>query len=104
MRNVNIVRLLDLCQIRGTYPIIHIFSYLLSILCWTIKLIRFKYFSGNYYDSFKAIYYMVFEFCEHDLAGLLLNKNVVFNLSEIKDLLNQILNGLQYIHVNKVNI
>lgn len=46
---------------------------------------------------------MVFEFCEHDLAGLLLNKKVVFTLNEIKDVLKQILNGLQYIHVNKVN-
>lgn len=68
-----------------------------------MKLIQCKCILGNDHDSFQAIYYMVFEFCEHDLAGLLLNKKVVFTLGEIKDILKQILNGLQYIHVNKVN-
>lgn len=36
------------------------------------------------YNRFKATFYLVFEFCEHDLAGLLSNANVKFSLGEIK--------------------
>jgi len=45
----------------------------------------------------------VFDFCEHDLAGLLLNVNVMFTLGEVKRVMQQLLNGLYYIHSNKVN-
>lgn len=45
---------------------------------------------------------MVFDFCEHDLAGLLSNVNVKFNLGEIKRVIQQLLNGLYYIHNNKI--
>lgn len=31
-----------------------------------------------------STFFLVFEFCEHDLAGLLSNVNVKFNLGEIK--------------------
>ena len=44
----------------------------------------------------------MFEFCEHDLAGLLSNGNVKFSLGEIKGVMKQLLNGLYYIHSNKV--
>ncbi len=44
----------------------------------------------------------MFEFCEHDLAGLLSNANVKFSLGEIKGVIKQLLNGLYYIHSNKV--
>ena len=42
-------------------------------------------------------FYLVFEFCEHDLGGLLLN-NVKFTESHIKSIAKQIFKGLQYIH------
>lgn len=45
---------------------------------------------------------MVFDFCEHDLAGLLKNANVKFNLGEIKKVIQQLLNGLYFIHCNKI--
>ncbi|XP_071820290.1 cyclin-dependent kinase 9-like isoform X2 [Apostichopus japonicus] len=54
------------------------------------------------YNRYKGSIYLVFEFCEHDLAGLLSNSNVQFSLGEIKEALKQLLNGLYYIHQNKV--
>ena len=44
----------------------------------------------------------VFEFCEHDLAGLLSNVNVKFSLGEIKKVMQQMFEGLFYIHSNKL--
>jgi len=49
-----------------------------------------------------SMFYLVFEFCEHDLAGLLSNVNVKFNLGEIKKIMQQLLNGLYYIHSNNI--
>uniref|UniRef100_A0A6A7FUD3 Cyclin-dependent kinase 9-like n=2 Tax=Hirondellea gigas TaxID=1518452 RepID=A0A6A7FUD3_9CRUS len=49
-----------------------------------------------------SIFYLVFEFCEHDLAGLLSNVTVKFNLAEIKKIMQQLLNGLYYIHSNNI--
>ena len=51
---------------------------------------------------YKATFYLVFEFCEHDLAGLLSNVNVKFSLGEIKKVIQQLLNGLFFIHSNKI--
>lgn len=53
-------------------------------------------------NRYKSLFYLVFEFCEHDLAGLLSNMSVVFNLSEIKEVMKQLMNGLYYIHRNKI--
>eukprot|EP00096_Caligus_rogercresseyi_P012422 TRINITY_DN5202_c0_g1_i1.p1 TRINITY_DN5202_c0_g1~~TRINITY_DN5202_c0_g1_i1.p1 ORF type:complete len:393 (-),score=40.62 TRINITY_DN5202_c0_g1_i1:347-1525(-) len=50
----------------------------------------------------KTTFYLVFEFCEHDLAGLLSNVNVQFSLGEIKKVMQQIFEGLFYIHSNKI--
>ena len=44
----------------------------------------------------------MFEFCEHDLAGLLSNMSVSFSLPEIKEVMKQLLSGLYYIHGNKI--
>ena len=54
------------------------------------------------YNRYKSTFYLVFEFCEHDLAGLLSNINVKFSLGEIKKVMHQLLNGLYYIHANKI--
>ncbi|XP_064616031.1 cyclin-dependent kinase 9-like [Liolophura sinensis] len=54
------------------------------------------------YNRHKSTIYLVFEFCEHDLAGLLSNVNVKFSLGEIKKVMQQLLNGLYFIHSNKV--
>ena len=47
-------------------------------------------------------FYLVFEFCEHDLAGLLCNPNVAFTLAETKQIMKQMMNGLYYIHGSKI--
>lgn len=73
LRNDNIVNLLEICRAKST-P----------------------------YNRYKSTVYLVFEFCEHDLAGLLSNPAVKFSLAEIKKVMQQLLNGLYYIHSNKI--
>jgi cyclin-dependent kinase 9 len=46
--------------------------------------------------------YLVLEFCDYDLACLLYDVNVKFTLGEIKNVMKQLLNGLYYIHSNKI--
>ncbi|KAK7478749.1 hypothetical protein BaRGS_00029960 [Batillaria attramentaria] len=73
LKNENVVNLLEICRTKVT-P----------------------------YNRFKSTFYLVFEFCEHDLAGLLSNVNVKFTLGEIKKVMQQLLNGLYFIHSNKI--
>ncbi|XP_072517991.1 cyclin-dependent kinase 9-like [Salminus brasiliensis] len=54
------------------------------------------------YNRYRGSIYLVFDFCEHDLAGLLGNASVKFTLSEIKKVMQMLLSGLFYIHRNKV--
>ncbi|KAF8786353.1 Cyclin-dependent kinase 9 like protein [Argiope bruennichi] len=54
------------------------------------------------FNRCKSTFYLVFDFCEHDLAGLLSNVNVKFSLGEIKMVMKQLLNGLYFIHSNKI--
>jgi len=54
------------------------------------------------YSRHKTTFYLVFDFAEHDLAGLLSNINVKFSLGEIKKVMQQMIEGLFYIHNNKI--
>jgi len=54
------------------------------------------------YNRHKTTFYLVFDFCEHDLAGLLSNINVKFSLGEIKKVMQQMCEGLFFIHTNKI--
>lgn len=60
--------------------------------------------TATLYNRYKGSIYLVFDFCEHDLAGLLSNSNVKFTLAEIKKVMQMLLNGLYYIHRNKVRV
>ncbi|KAL7639681.1 UNVERIFIED_CONTAM: hypothetical protein RMT77_010184 [Armadillidium vulgare] len=81
LNNDNVVSLLEICRSKGP-PLNH----------------RGKSANAPHLSTF----YLVFEFCEHDLAGLLSNAQVKFSLGEIKKVLQQLLNGLYYIHSNKI--
>lgn len=63
-----------------------------------IEICRTKATSAKY----KATFYLVFDFCEHDLAGLLSNVNVKFSMGEIKKVMQQLLNALFFIHSQKI--
>jgi len=73
LKNENVVNLIEICRTKAT-PL----------------------------NKFKSTFYLVFDFCDHDLAGLLSNVNVKFSLGEIKKVIQQLLNGLYFIHMNKV--
>merc|ERR1719384_673409 len=73
LRHENIVNLIEICRTKATQ-----------------------------FNRHKSTFYLVFDFCEHDLAGLLSNFNVKFSLGEIKKVMQQLLNGLYYIHSNKI--
>ena len=45
---------------------------------------------------------MVFEYLDYDLTGVLENKSVSLDLSQIKCLMKQLLEGIHYVHTNKV--
>ncbi|OAV99467.1 CMGC/CDK/CDK9 protein kinase, partial [Puccinia triticina 1-1 BBBD Race 1] len=46
--------------------------------------------------------YMVFPYIDHDLAGLMENKSITFNVSQIKLYSKQLLLGTAYLHRNKI--
>ncbi|KDN53194.1 Pkinase-domain-containing protein [Tilletiaria anomala UBC 951] len=46
----------------------------------------------------KASVYMIFEYLEHDLNGVLANPAIEFKLQHIKSLAKQMLEGLEYLH------
>ncbi|OUC43062.1 kinase domain protein [Trichinella nativa] len=54
------------------------------------------------YNRGRSTFYLVFTFCEHDLAGLLSNVHVKFSLGEIKEVMKQLLDGLFFIHMQKI--
>uniref|UniRef100_A0A1A9ZE34 Protein kinase domain-containing protein n=1 Tax=Glossina pallidipes TaxID=7398 RepID=A0A1A9ZE34_GLOPL len=49
------------------------------------------------HNGYRSTFYLVFDFCEHDLAGLLSNMNVKFSLGEIKKVMQQLLNVIRQI-------
>ncbi|XP_053551865.1 cyclin-dependent kinase 9 isoform X2 [Bombina bombina] len=67
-----------------------------------VNLIEICRTKANQYNRYKGSIFLVFDFCEHDLAGLLSNAHVKFTLSEIKKVMQMLLNGLYYIHRNKI--
>ncbi|CCG84770.1 protein of unknown function [Taphrina deformans PYCC 5710] len=46
----------------------------------------------------KSSVYMVFEYMDHDLTGILANPNITFEASHIKDLAGQLFDGLAHLH------
>lgn len=50
----------------------------------------------------RSTFYLVFAFCEHDLAGLLSNQKIKLTVTHIKTLLKHLLNGLAKLHRSKI--
>ncbi|CAI8025615.1 Cyclin-dependent kinase 9 [Geodia barretti] len=50
------------------------------------------------YNRERGSIFLVFDFCEHDLAGLLCCEEVRFSLQEIKSIMQQLFNALFFIH------
>ncbi|CAG0879357.1 unnamed protein product [Darwinula stevensoni] len=67
-----------------------------------VNLIEICRTKATQFNRFRSTFFLVFDFCEHDLAGLLSNVNVKFGLGEIKQVMKQLLDGLFYIHHNKI--
>lgn len=67
-----------------------------------VNLIEICRTKANHFNRYRSTFYLIFDFCDHDLAGLLSNVNVKFSLGEIKKVVQQLLNGLYYIHSNKI--
>lgn len=63
---------------------------------------KFLLLPATEFNRGRSTFYLVFEFCEHDLAGLLTNMNVKFSLGEIKSVMKQLLEGLYYIHNSRI--
>lgn len=56
--------------------------------------------NGSDFDGSRA--YLVFEFCEHDLAGILKNSAIQLVLGEIRNIAYQLLTGVAFIHSQRV--
>ncbi|GFQ82392.1 cyclin-dependent kinase 9 [Trichonephila clavata] len=67
-----------------------------------VNLIEICRTKASAFNRSKSTFFLVFDFCEHDLAGLLSNVNVKFSLGEIKMVMKQLLSGLYFIHSNKI--
>ncbi|KAF0760370.1 cyclin-dependent kinase 9-like [Aphis craccivora] len=67
-----------------------------------IKLIEVCHTKACKENKYRSTFFLVFEFCEHDLAGLIANKEIKFELADIKQFMKQLFDGLFYIHLNKI--
>lgn len=67
-----------------------------------VKLIEVCCSKATNYNHNLSTFYLVFEFCEHDLAGLLSNINIRFEKSHLKTIMKQLLEALFYIHTCKI--
>ena len=53
-------------------------------------------------NNYRGDVHLVFNYCEHDLAGLLVHRNRALSLPEIKNLARQLLTGMGYLAKNGV--
>ena len=69
---------------------------------WLLLLCLLCLYSATPYNRDRASIYLVFDFCEHDFAGLLSCNDVKFTVPEIKSIMQQLFNALFYIHGNRI--
>jgi cyclin-dependent kinase 9 len=81
----NIVKLIEICTSKRTFILLSTFDNFHSYVVLFVE--------ASAQNKHKSQFFLVFEFCEHDLAGLLSNTSVKFTLSEMKRIMQQLLNG-----------
>ena len=86
----NIVRLIEVCRSASTWR-----ERETSIDCSRSLVLSVD-------RSSKSKFYFIFEFCDHDLAGILRNRNVQFTLGHIKSVMQQLLDGNTFIITHRV--
>lgn len=103
LKHENVVNLIEICRTKGRSPGPEAAT---RGACGRLVTASFSSSASaaTLYNRYKGSIYLVFDFCEHDLAGLLSNSNVKFTLAEIKKVMQMLLNGLYYIHRNKVGL
>ena len=62
-----------------------------------VRLLDIRFTERGLEDGLAGIY-LVFEYCQHDLAGILEWKNRDLALSEVKCVAHQLLSGLSHLH------
>lgn len=67
-----------------------------------VNLIEICRTKASCYNRQRPSIYLVFEFCEHDLAGLLCNQSIQFTMAETKKIMQMLCNALYFIHFNKI--
>lgn len=67
-----------------------------------ISLLEIAVKRGNRVERQRGSLYMVFPYMDHDLAGLIENKNVEFTEAQIKCYMKQLLEGTLYLHNNNI--
>ncbi|KAH7727623.1 CMGC/CDK/CDK9 protein kinase [Aphelenchoides avenae] len=53
-------------------------------------------------EKARCTFYLVFTFCDHDLAGLLSHRSATLTLQHVKTLVKHLLEGLYHIHANNI--
>lgn len=86
------------------YRYLIIYNFIVNILFNKINNMIIMIYIEQKINYYRSTFYLVFEFCEHNLAALLSNDKLIFDLEEIKQVLKQMLKGLYYIHAKKVKI
>lgn len=57
---------------------------------------------STWYEEDKCSCYLVFEYCFHDLFGLIASPDVKFSEAQIKSFMYQLLSAVEYLHSNGV--
>jgi hypothetical protein len=70
-------------------------KFVVQQVCEDLKRIKMMFCLFSLVDkSSRSKFYFIFEFCDHDLAGILRNANVKFSLGHIKSIMQQLLDGM----------
>lgn len=96
LKHDNIVNLVEICRTKGEWLFVHC---VLTLPLMTGCLLTIP---ATPYNREKGSIYLVFDFYEHDLAGLLNCNEVKFSLPEIKAVMQQLFNALFFIHGSRI--